>query len=91
MLSSHVCPPTTSTASTTADGSSWHTDTFSPAPLQAVFALAAAPSDANSVEVEVNGTSYQPTSHYLLIGNEITWLASNFALEPTDSLVVRYK
>lgn len=72
-----------------AAGGAWFEDEFSPTAGQTVFALTQAPSDANSIQVYVNGVLYDDVTDYTVAGSTLTWL-DPFVLEVGDKVLVRY-
>jgi len=78
--------------STPSGHTSWAEEEFTPTAAQISFILSALPSDADSVELMINGVDYVEGvgKDYIRSGATITWL-NNFILTTTDNMVVRYQ
>lgn len=71
-------------------GPAWQKDTFASLAAQVTFILAQPPSDANSLELDVNGVTYEGGGvDYSISGQTITWLNTAFIMSLGDSVVVR--
>jgi len=65
-------------------------ETFTPLLGQTVFNLAFLPGASNTVEVYVNTAKYTQGVSYTVVGQVVTWLDNPFALDPADSVEIRY-
>ena len=73
-------------------GGSWQKDSFTSLPGQVTFILSQAPTDANSIVLDVNGAAYEGGGiDYTVSGTTVTWLNTPFALELGDRIVIRYR
>jgi hypothetical protein len=70
---------------------SWQQDEFTPTLGQVTFILSSAPTNPTSVELYVNGVLYDDVGDYTISGQTITWLDTNFTMETTDQVIIRYK
>jgi hypothetical protein len=63
---------------------------INPTTGQTVFTLTSTPTDANTVEVDVNGQSFSPGSGaFTTAGTTITW-TGGFSLESTDTVIITW-
>jgi hypothetical protein len=58
---------------------------------QVTFILSRAPNDLNSFEFYVNGILVEDTSDYVVSGVTVTWLNTEWAMESTDRVILRYQ
>ena len=84
-------PVTQSLADVSASIPDWQYAEFIGSPGQVTFILAVAPTDVDSVELEVNGVSYSKPQEYSISGVTITWANNSFAIDQGDLVTVQYK
>ncbi len=76
----------------TAFSFAWNKDTFTPTTGQVTFSLSTAPTDLDSLELDVNGVTYEGGGvDYTVSGVTITWLNTEFSMLAGDRVVVRYR
>lgn len=71
--------------------SPWREDEWAATPGQVTFILGLAPTDLNSVEFLVNGVLYDDAADYTVSGVTVTWLDTEFSMESTDKVLIRYQ
>jgi len=65
-------------------------DEFTPTNNQVTFVLSSSPLDPSSVNFEVNGVTYDDVDDFTILGNTVSWLDTEFQMQTTDHVVVRY-
>lgn len=75
-----------------AAGDAWREDQFTATAGQVTFILSQAPTDPGSVELDVNGVTYEGGAvDYNISGVTITWLNGVFSMSAGDRVLVRYR
>lgn len=79
-------------APSAAPAAAWTEDQFTATLGQISFILSTAPTDAASVEMDVNGVNYEGNgADYTRSGVTITWLNTLFSMAAGDNVLVRYR
>lgn len=74
----------------TAGGAPWREDEFTATGGQITFIISWPATDANSIELYVNGVLYDDTADYTVSGTTVTWLNTPFSMDVGDKVLVRY-
>ena len=69
----------------------WIEDKYIPTAGQVTFIISSTPTDPEALTFAVNGVLAETTTDYSLSGTTITWTNTQYSMETTDVVVVRYR
>jgi hypothetical protein len=72
-------------------GAGWNVDEYTPTAAQVTFILSQAPTDVASLQFITNGVEADEAGDYTVSGVTVTWLNTNYVMENTDLVHIRYK
>lgn len=64
-------------------------ESFTPAPAQTVFNIAATPTTDSEVTFRLNGVAYETGTDFSVVGTTVTWLKA-ITLDATDTVEIVY-
>ena len=68
----------------------WTENEFTPTLGQTVFTLTPGPSETRSLSLFVNGVRADDVTDFTVVGTTLTWLDTDFSLDTSDKVIVRY-
>lgn len=69
----------------------WVEDEFAPSGGQVTFILSRPPTDLEALAFYVNGVKVEDEADYSVSGTNVTWLNTEYAMEATDRVAIKYK